>query len=234
MDFRTKEPPISKSEIFQRAAVQCALGSSDFDELAQLVALNAHWGQKRHSGKRHSVHVEEVVKGKPCSNPAIQRPTRWLHDVIEDSNWTEGELRQIFPKEIIDGVVLLTKEKGQPYYDFIVAIGKGTKEDIKNRLRIGNEQAGNKLHVENKLSDTGSNKTDCDADHELTYKLSEQYLADILYDVIVGGTEIGRWVLAHADTPENWASFDLHSSEGRPESRKPAHHSVTAQVAIPV
>lgn len=43
-----------------------------------------------------------------------------LHDLLEDCpDWTEGALRTLFDKELVDAIVVLTKAKGEDYDDYI-------------------------------------------------------------------------------------------------------------------
>lgn len=42
-----------------------------------------------------------------------------LHDVIEDTDVTEEELRKEFPDEIVNAIVVLTKRKGEDYFDYL-------------------------------------------------------------------------------------------------------------------
>lgn len=72
-------------------------------------------------------HREQVRKGSNV--PYISHPTRvsfllgqsgassclvasgYLHDVIEDTDYTEQDLREIFPKEVVDLVLTNTEDK---------------------------------------------------------------------------------------------------------------------------
>ena len=53
-------------------------------------------------------------------------PKTWiigiLHDLIEDTEWTEDQLAREFPAEIMGGVRLLTRYPGTVYFDYIRAI----------------------------------------------------------------------------------------------------------------
>jgi len=49
-----------------------------------------------------------------------------LHDIIEDckDEWSEDKLREVFPDEIVDVVVLLTRKDGQEYDEYIELISQ--------------------------------------------------------------------------------------------------------------
>ncbi len=42
-----------------------------------------------------------------------------LHDLIEDTKWTEEDLRKEFPDDVVDAVVALTKVDGENYEQYI-------------------------------------------------------------------------------------------------------------------
>lgn len=62
-----------------------------------------------------------------------------LHDLIEDTDWTEEDLRKEFPDEVVDAVIALTKVEGQNYETYI------------------NNLISNKLAIHVKLSDLEDN-----------------------------------------------------------------------------
>ena len=74
----------------------------------------------------------------------------FLHDVVEDSNWTFDDLlNEGLPAEIIDTLRLLTHQKGTDYYDYVQHIidsGNATalavkRNDLNHNLMRG--RAGN-------------------------------------------------------------------------------------------
>lgn len=92
------------------------------------IAINAHKGQKDKGGNDYfESHVIDVFEkmapvvdndGKyTCDPPKI---IALLHDVVEDTGWTLGMLReQGFSKRIIEAVDCLTRRDGESYDDFI-------------------------------------------------------------------------------------------------------------------
>ena len=48
----------------------------------------------------------------------------YLHDTVEDTEVTVGEIREIFGDEIADAVALMTHAGGVPYMDYVKEIGK--------------------------------------------------------------------------------------------------------------
>lgn len=82
------------------------------------IATQAHTGQKRRfTGEdyiTHPIAVADTMKYELDKCVAI------LHDVIEDTKVTvEDLLKEGVPQMVIDDVLLLTRKKGENYYNFI-------------------------------------------------------------------------------------------------------------------
>lgn len=81
-------------------------------ELAKWIAETAHAGQTRHDGSTpYMVHVQAVAD-------AVEdrlKPIAYLHDVVEDTNISLDELKELgFDSYILDAVDLLTHCKNVP------------------------------------------------------------------------------------------------------------------------
>ena len=86
-------------------------------------ATEKHKGQMRIGGDAYITHpiaVCEIVKeqgyGEDYQIAAL------FHDLLEDTNATEGEILQYGNPEILTAVKLLTKQKGYEMADYIAAI----------------------------------------------------------------------------------------------------------------
>ena len=56
-------------------------------------------------------------------NPATEMITGVLHDVLEDTPWTEADLRREgFAEEILAALDCLTRWPGETYEDFILRV----------------------------------------------------------------------------------------------------------------
>jgi GTP diphosphokinase / guanosine-3',5'-bis(diphosphate) 3'-diphosphatase len=85
---------------------------------AYKVAMDAHEGQERDEGTPYITHIDGVVdiltneldiKLEMVLSVAI------LHDVLEDSDkYPYEKIKELFGANIANGVMLLTKKKGQP------------------------------------------------------------------------------------------------------------------------
>jgi hypothetical protein len=82
-------------------------------------AVLAHEGQTDKQGAPYFLHVLRIsAAGKSPAEQIVGA----LHDVIEDTSYTEEDLRSRFADELIDAVVLLTHEKGSPYQPYIIKL----------------------------------------------------------------------------------------------------------------
>lgn len=86
---------------------------------AMQIAYHAHHGQVDRGGIPyifHPYHLAEQMTDEYTTCVAL------LHDVVEDTDVTLEELTQVFPKEVIDAVALMTHAEGVDYFDYVAAI----------------------------------------------------------------------------------------------------------------
>ena len=143
--------------------------------LAIRVATRAHAGQKRKDGTPYIAHPARValrVSLRPAGNLifALQAQTvAYLHDVVEDTDVTYDELRELgFNEVVISALDSVTKRTGETYAEFI--------------LRSKVNQVGRVV----KLADIEDNLEDQSAlDPEEAKFLRERYVKalDVLTDV---------------------------------------------------
>lgn len=94
---------------------------SDLYERAYALAKAAHSGQVDKSGADYIGHPVTVAS---FVETETQKAVALLHDVLEDTNVTEDELRSLFGDEITDAVVTLTHQKGEVYMDYVARIAQ--------------------------------------------------------------------------------------------------------------
>lgn len=81
------------------------------------IALDAHAGQLDKSGQAYILHPLRVMMSL---NDETDRICAVLHDVVEDSDISLGDLRNYeFSMEIVKTVGLLTRREGEDYDDYI-------------------------------------------------------------------------------------------------------------------
>lgn len=89
-------------------------------ELALAIALDAHKGQVDLDGKPAILHPLAVgMEGKNLTEMCVG----FLHDVVEDSDYTFDRLREMgVALKIIRTLQVLTHDKSVPYMDYIRSI----------------------------------------------------------------------------------------------------------------
>lgn len=105
---------------------------------AATVATRAHKGQVRKDGTDYIAHPIRVAIR--CESK-LEKIVALLHDVVEDTDVTFEELRELgFSQDVLDAVESVTKRVGEKYADFILrskanTIGRKVKiADIADNL----------------------------------------------------------------------------------------------------
>lgn len=100
--------------------------TSKIIELAQKIAQHAHYGQERKNGDTYITHVEHVVKQLEGDTEA--QIIAWLHDVLEDSDYTADRLiKEGITEALVEDVKLLTKKREHTYNQYIDVIKTSTR-----------------------------------------------------------------------------------------------------------
>lgn len=102
---------------------------TEITKLALNTAYKAHEGQLDRSGIPyifHPYHLAEQMETEETCAVAL------LHDVVEDTDTTLDDLRKIgFPERIIEGVSLMTHDKGEDYFEYVRKIKGTVAEPVK-------------------------------------------------------------------------------------------------------
>lgn len=88
---------------------------------ARMVAVHAHEGQTDKAGNPYFLaHVADVVRRVEEAGLSYQHvAVAYLHDVVEDTQWTFGDLRAMgFPKKIVEAVDAITHRPYEPRHDY--------------------------------------------------------------------------------------------------------------------
>ena len=86
---------------------------------AMKIAYRAHHGQTDKGGIPyifHPYHLAEQMTDEYTACVAL------LHDVVEDTDVTPEQLAEIFPKEVVEAVALMTHNDDTPYLDYVARI----------------------------------------------------------------------------------------------------------------
>lgn len=87
---------------------------------ARAIATIAHRGQTDKLGQNYIEHPRRVAESL---NDPIEQAIAWLHDVIEDTDVSEGDLREAgIPEDVIEGVRLMTRSETVPDQQYYAAI----------------------------------------------------------------------------------------------------------------
>ena len=119
---------------------------------AKMLAYLVHDGQKYYMPLNkeipYIVHVETVVKKvKSLPRPLIEHDllsVAWLHDTVEDTSITLGQLKPIFGTRISSAVEAITKNKDESYTEYVARC-------CKNRLSVHVKYADLAVNLENTM-----------------------------------------------------------------------------------
>ena len=75
-----------------------------------------HKGQIDKGGNPYILHPLAVMNSVDTTEEKI---VALLHDILEDTNCTEDVLLEYIPKHLFDAVILLTRQEGQTYNNYI-------------------------------------------------------------------------------------------------------------------
>lgn len=99
--------------------------------MAEKIAREQHAGQKDKGGNDYINHPATVVSYVKTDT---EKTVAWLHDVLEDTDYTENQLKDDgFNDDIINAVILLTHEKNQPYAEYIQKL---SENEIARHVKI--------------------------------------------------------------------------------------------------
>ena len=86
---------------------------------AMQIAYRAHHGQLDKSGIPYIFHPYHLAEQMPDEYTTC---VALLHDVVEDTDVTLEQLSEVFPKEIVEAVALMTHEAGTDYLIYVEKI----------------------------------------------------------------------------------------------------------------
>jgi len=145
---------------FEQFITDTPLANWSVTSTAIQAAWIAHDGQTDKSGADYyDAHIADVVDRLGDELPAV-RAVAYLHDVLEDSDITEDQLRRVLPADVVSAVVAITHTPSEPRADYYARV------------------KANPLALRVKLADIASN-TDPDRlallDEETRQRLTTKY-----------------------------------------------------------
>ena len=122
------ELPLSDGNSEYLQWLESHLEFPDFITEAKTLASGLHTNQK-YGDQPYMVHLEMVDKLVnqfiyllPSQYHLFAQTASWLHDVLEDTGYTEIELQKRFPKQTCQVVKLLSKHPNQSYDEYYANI----------------------------------------------------------------------------------------------------------------
>ena len=115
---------------------------------AMKIAYDAHLGQLDYNGVPyifHPYHLAEQMDDEISCTVAL------LHDVVEDTSITLDDLEQMFPKQVVEIVMLLTHDEKVDYFEYIRKIKTSA---IATKVKLADIK-----HNSNEARSLGSNLT---------------------------------------------------------------------------
>ena len=107
-------------------------------EKCQLLAIMAHKGQKDKGGSPYIYHPAYVAQQVWNED---EQCVAWLHDVVEDSDFTIAEIKCFgLPDNIVEAVEAITKREDEDYKTYIQRVKANTLakkvklEDLKHNM----------------------------------------------------------------------------------------------------
>ena len=107
-------------------------------DTAKSIAVKAHAGQKYGEKDYFSTHVVAVVK-RVKEDPHLEDAhvcIAYLHDVLEDSEYTAADLAvEGVDKRVILGVLGMTKPEGQEYLSYIYQMKEESPDAFRDKYK---------------------------------------------------------------------------------------------------
>ena len=89
--------------------------------VAREIATYAHENQVDKAGVPYIHHPEAVADQLTDEKEKI---VGWLHDVLEDTDFSPAILREIFSREIMVALTAITRAEGEPWDEYISRVEK--------------------------------------------------------------------------------------------------------------
>ena len=121
--------------------------------VSKAVELAARGHQQQQDWAKQAYILHPLRVGMSFNDPKLIA-VGVLHDVLEDTEVSEEHLRGIFPKDVVDAVVALTREKGVDYFIYVKQLCKNElarqvkKADLRDNSDPNRKRGGDKWQNE--------------------------------------------------------------------------------------
>lgn len=210
--------------------------------LAMLIVGNSFLNKKQRSGEDYVGHPMAVATSYTRSKN--KRIIGLLHDLIEDTDWTIDDLRDVaFSERIVQAVDSCTRRTGpeyilfanrEPYFDFIVRCGTGGQDAID--VKINDLHHNMDISRYRHITEPGKNLF-----KQMAYNVAYHYLVDMKKfreDGVTHYNYPGTDILSYMRSRKEYADhpgqmnmlLDLFSSD---DARLPVPDTVAKPLAAP-
>lgn len=95
---------------------------TEMTKKAMKLCFNAHKDQVDKSGMPYVFHPFHLAEQMPDEETTV---VALLHDVVEDTDYTIGDLRALgFPENMLEAIALMTHDETVPYMEYVEKIKK--------------------------------------------------------------------------------------------------------------
>ena len=109
----------TKRMLQRKAGRESNMAYSEDINKAERIAAAAHTGAVDKSGKPYIEHPERVAAW--VKEPR-EKVVAWLHDVVEDTDFTLGDIEREFGPETAAAVNAITHRKDEPWADYLMRV----------------------------------------------------------------------------------------------------------------
>lgn len=122
---------------------------------AMKLCFEAHKNQTDKSGLPYVFHPFHVAEQMPDETTTV---VALLHDVIEDTDFTLQDLREMgFDEDVLDALALMTHDKNVPYMEYVAKI-KGN--DIARTVKLEDLRHNSDLSRLDKIDETAMKRVE--------------------------------------------------------------------------
>jgi len=179
--------------------------------LATTIASTALLGQVDKAGADYAHHFIAVSKKDTSSE--TKQIIAVLHDVVEDSDWTIQDLRDVgFSERIVAGVDAMTKRDGEAYFNFIERCSLNP-----DALDVKIKDLDHNLS----LSRNDFLMTQKDLERINKYILSYNYLVHIKRGLVTPGANFSDWMESQEQKLQDFALLREHHVKPVPVAPAP-------------
>lgn len=193
--------------------------------LTMIIAASSLFFQRQWNGDEYNWHPIEV--GIMNTQSGRKKLIGFLHDVVEDSDWTLDDLREVgYDERIVQGIEAVTKlDEGKNYFDFVERCGLSVLKEVIYEGKSFWDRGSVLDGIETKMSDLDHNsqgvrspgfKSQRQIDKGDAYNVSYYYLLGIKKYITQLRNDEAEAIIAGQAHPRDFVKDDNHVYPGMP------------------